>query len=72
MSNPLSMNEYDKVVRRFVKEYVNGLTVDEMREIISESTHTDLENLRQDTVQGSVFEEMEYWQSDIFEEIAKD
>ena len=72
MSNPLSMNEYDKVVRRFVKEYVNGLTVDEMREIISESTHTDLENLRQDTGQGSVFEEMEYWQSDIFEEIAKD
>ena len=39
MTNPLSMNEYDKVVRRFVDDYVNNLTPDQMREIISEQSH---------------------------------
>ena len=34
MTNPLSMNEYDKVVRRFVDDYVNNLTPDQMREIM--------------------------------------
>ena len=48
MSNPLSMNEYDKVVRRFVDDYVNNLTPDQMREIISEQSHIAFENIRQD------------------------
>ena len=54
----MEMREYDKVVRRFVDDYVNNLTPDQMREIISEQTHIDFENIRQDTGQVSVFEEM--------------
>ena len=30
----LSIKEYDKVVRRFVDDYVDNLTPDQMREII--------------------------------------
>ena len=58
MSNPLSMNEYDKVVRRFVDDYVNNLTPDQMREIISEQSHIDFENIRQDCGQSVVFDEI--------------
>ena len=72
MSNPLSMNEYDKVVRRFVDDYVNNLTPDQMREIISEQSHIDFENIRQDCGQSVVFDEMNDWDSDVFDEIAKD
>ena len=72
MTNPLSMNEYDKVVRRFVDDYVNNLTPDQMREIISEQSHIDFENIRQDCGQSAVFEEMEGWESELFEEIAED
>ena len=72
MSNPLSMNEYDKVVRRFVDDYVNNLTPDQMREIISEQSHIDFENLRQDCGQSAVFDEMSSWDSDVFDEIAED
>ena len=59
----MQMSEYDKVVRRFVDDYVNNLTPDQMREIISEQSHIDFENIRQDTGQVSVFEEMASWDS---------
>ena len=66
----LSIKEYDKVVRRFVDDYVNNLTPDQMREIISEQTHIDFENIRQDTGQVSVFEEMASWESELWADIA--
>ena len=68
----LSIKEYDKVVRRFVDDYVNNLTPDQMREIISEQSHIDFENIRQDTGIDSVFEEMESWDSELFESISKE
>ena len=66
MANILQMSEYDKVVRRFVDDYVNNLTPDQMREIISEQAHIDFENIRQDTGQVSVFEEMQAWDSELW------
>ena len=66
----MQMTEYDKVVRRFVDDYVDNLTPDQMREIISEQTHIDFENIRQDTGQVSVFEEMESWESELWADIA--
>ena len=70
MANIMEMREYDKVVRRFVDDYVNNLTPDQMREIISEQTHIDFENIRQDTGQVSVFEEMASWESELWTDIA--
>ena len=66
----MEMREYDKVVRRFVHDYVNNLTPDQMREIISEQTHIDFENIRQDTGQVSVFEEMASWDSELWTDTA--
>ena len=70
MANIMEMREYDKVVRRFVADYVDNLTPDQMREIISEQTHIDFENIRQDTGQVSVFEEMASWESELWADIA--
>ena len=70
MANIMQMSEYDKVVRRFVDDYVNNLTPDQMREIISEQTHIDFENIRQDTGQVSVFEEMASWDSELWTDTA--
>ena len=72
MANIMKMTEYDKVVRRFVADYVDNLTPDQMREIISEQTHIDFENIRQDTGIDSVFEEMASWDSELFESISKE
>ena len=70
MANIMEMREYDKVVRRFVDDYVNNLTPDQMREIISEQSHIDFENIRQDTGQVSVFEEMAGWDSELWTDTA--
>ena len=71
MANIMQMSEYDKVVRRFVDDYVNNLTPDQMREIISEQSHIDFENIRQDTGQVSVFEEMAGWDSELWTDTAE-
>ena len=71
MANILQMSEYDKVVRRFVDDYVNNLTPDQMRELISEQAHIDFENIRQDTWQVSVFEEMAGWDSELWTDTAE-
>ena len=68
----LPMNEYDKVVRKFVSTYVNNLTPDQMRNHLTEQFHIDLENIRQDTGQNDVFLEMVNWDSDLYEQIAQD
>ena len=70
MANIMQMSEYDKVVRRFVDDYVNNLTPDQMRELISEQAHIDFENIRQDTGQVSVFEEMAGWDSELWTDSA--
>ena len=67
----MEIKEYDKVVRRFVADYVDNLTPDQMREIISEQTHIDFENIRRDTGQVSVFEEMAGWDSELWTDTAE-
>ena len=68
----LSIKEYDKVVRKFVDDYVDNLTPDQLREIVSEQSHIDFENIRKDFGQDSVFEEMSNWDSELFESISKE
>ena len=68
----LSIKEYDKVVRKFVDDYVNNLTPDQLRSIVSEQSHIDFENIRKDFGQDSVFEEMTNWDSELFESISKE
>ena len=68
----LSIKEYDKVVRRFVDDYVNNLTPDQLREIVHEQAHIDFENTRKDFGQIGVLEEMSGWDSELFESISKE
>ena len=68
----LPLPEYDKVVRKFVKDYVDNLTPDQMRNHLSEQFHIDLENIRQDMGQDEVFLEMVNWDSDLYDQLAQD
>ena len=68
----LSIKEYDKVVRKFVDDYVDNLTPDQMREIISEQSHIDFENIRKDFGIDSVFEEMASWDNELWTQISID
>ena len=65
----MNLKEYDKFVRRFVKDYVNNLTIDQMRNHLTEQFHIDIENIRQDTGINDALLEMENWDSDLYETI---
>ena len=62
----MNLNDYDKFVRRFVKDYVNNLTSDQMRTYLTEQFHIDLENTRKDTGINSALEEMKNWEQDLY------
>ena len=65
----MNLNQYDKFVRRFVKDYVNNLTLDQMKCHLTEQFHIDIENIRQDTGIDDALLEMENWDSDLYETI---
>ena len=65
----MNLNDYDKFVRRFVKDYVNNLTLDQMKNHLTEQFHIDIENIRQDTGIDDALLEMENWDSDLYETI---
>ena len=65
----MNLKDYDKFVRRFVKDYVNNLTLDQMRNHLTEQFHIDIENIRQDTGIDDALLEMENWDSDLYETI---
>ena len=65
----MNLNDYDKFVRRFVKDYVNNLTLDQMKNHLTEQFHIDIENIRQDTGIDDGLLEMENWDSDLYETI---
>ena len=65
----MNLNDYDKFVRRFVKDYVNNLTPDQMRNHLTEQFHIDIENIRQDTGIDSALLEMQNWDYELFETI---
>ena len=65
----MKLKEYDKFVRRFVKDYVNNLTPDQMKNHLTEQFHIDFENIRQDTGIDDALLEMQNWDYELFETI---
>ena len=65
----MKLKEYDKFVRRFVKDYVNNLTPDQMKNHLTEQFHIDFEYIRLDTGIDSVLLEMQNWDDELFKTI---
>ena len=65
----MNLQDYDKFVRRFVKDYVDNLTLDQMKCHLSEQFHIDFENIRQDTGIDSALLEMQNWDDELYKTI---
>ena len=65
----MNLKEYDKFVIRFVNDYVNNLSIDEMKNHLTEQFHMDIENIRLDTGIESALIEMENWDYELYEKI---
>jgi len=65
----MNLKEYDQFVRRFVNDYVNSLSIDQMKNHLTEQFHMDIENIRLDTGIESALLEMENWDYELYEKI---
>ena len=68
----LSIKEYDKVVRRFVKATVDQMDFEQLKSLVIDYIHEDLQKSYDDIGQTAAFENMSAWNCYIFDEIAED
>ncbi len=72
MTSTLNEKDYVTFARRFVKETVETMDYQELVSLATGYIHEDLQKNYDDFGQVSVFETMSAWNSDVFDEIAKE
>ena len=72
MKTELNSKEYVSFARRFVKELVEDMDIEELRSIVTDRIHEEIQGGENDFGQRGAFEEMWGWSEDIFNIVAKD
>ena len=72
MTNPLNDSDYVTFTRRWVKDTVDNMDVEELKRFTVNALHEDMEEILQYQSQRAVFEEMIAWDEDVFLDVAKD
>ena len=72
MKTTLNDKDYVTFARRFVKATVETLDYQELKNLVTDYIHEDLQRSYDDYGQVSVFETLSAWNSDVFDEIAED
>ena len=72
MKSTLNSKEYVTFARRFVKETVNQMDFEQLKSLVIDYIHEDLQKSYDDIGQIAAFENMSAWNCDIFDEIAED
>ena len=72
MRTELNSKEYVTFARRFVKETVATMEIEELRSIVSDRIHEEIQEGENDFGQEGAFEEMMAWSEDVFLDVAKD
>ena len=72
MKTELNSKEYVSFARRFVKELVEDMDIEELRSIVTDRIHEEIQQGENDFGQRGAFEEMWGWSEDIFNIVAKD
>ena len=72
MKTELNSKEYVTFARRFVKDLVEDMEIEELRSIVSDRIHEEIQEQEDTFGQEGAFEEMIAWSEDVFLEVAKD
>ena len=72
MKSTLNSKEYVTFARRFVKETVETMDIEELRGIVTDRIHEEIQDGENDFGQEGAFEEMMAWSEDVFLDVAKD
>ena len=72
MKTELNSKEYVSFARRFVKELVEDMDIEELRSIVTDRIHEEIQEGENTYGQEGAFEEMMAWSEDVFLSVAKD
>ena len=72
MKSTLNSKEYVTFARKFVKDLVEDMEIEELRSIVSNRIHEEIQEQENTYGQEGAFEEMIGWSEDIFHLVAKD
>ena len=72
MKSTLNSKEYVTFARRFVKETVETMDIEELRSIVTDHIHEMIQEEENTYGQEGAFDEMKSWDEDIFLSVAKD
>ena len=72
MKSRLNEKDYVTFARRFVKETVNTMDIEELRGIVTDHIHEEIQEGENNFGQEGAFEEMMAWSEDIFLSVAED
>ena len=72
MKSTLNSKDYVAFARKFVKETVDRMGVEELKDFAINAIHEDLQDIYDDLGQRGVFEDMQSWDEDVFDEIAEE
>ena len=72
MKTELNGKDYVTFARRFVKELVEDMDIVELRGLVTDRIHEEIQEEENDFGQRGALEEMWGWSEDIFNIVAKD
>ncbi len=72
MTSTLNSKDYVTFARRFVKETVDTMDIEELKSIVSQRIHEEIQEGEDTYGQEGAFEEMMAWSEDIFLSVAED
>jgi len=72
MKSTLNSKEYVTFARRFVKETVATMDIEELRSLVTNQIHEEIQEGENTYGQSGAFDEMIAWNEDVFLEVAKD
>ena len=72
MKTELNSKDYVSFARRFVKETVATMDIEELRGIVTDHIHEEIQEGENNFGQEGAFEEMMAWSEDVFLDVAKD
>ena len=72
MKSTLNSKDYVAFARKFVKETVDRMCIEELKDFAINAIHEDLQDVYDDLGQRGVFEDMQSWDEDVFDEVAEE
>ena len=72
MRTELNSKDYVTFARRFVKETVATMDIEELRSLVTDRIHEEIQEGENNFGQEGAFEEMMAWSEDVFLDVAKD